>query len=163
MARREQIEEVFEDTQKGKHLIFLLDNEYFGIEIKYVTEIIGVQSITAVPGQSHYVKGIINLRGKIIPVIDVRILFHRKEKAYDDRTCTVVIEIGEVCIGLIVDRVSEVVLMAEGDIVAAPQVSGEKQNRFIKKIGKVGNEVRLLIDCEKLLDENELESLEKLA
>lgn len=108
-----------EDTQSGKYLTFPLGNEVFGIEIKYITEIIGIQTITIVPEVPKYVKGIINLRGKIIPVVDVRLKFNKEEAEYNDRTCIIVIDIKDITIGLIVDCVSEVVDITDENIKKA--------------------------------------------
>ncbi|HPT87709.1 MAG TPA: chemotaxis protein CheW [Bacillota bacterium] len=150
-----------EDTQKGKYLTFVVGNEVYGIEIRYVTEIIGIQAITEVPELPVYIKGIINLRGKIIPVMDVRLRFNKEPKEYNDRTCVVVVDIGEISIGLIVDSVSEVLTIPDEDIVPPPQVN-KVQNRYIKAIGKVGNEVTLLLDCEKLLNDDEVAALSEI-
>lgn len=154
-ALREQLQEEVEDTQSGKFLVFSMGKEFYGLDIKYVTEIIGVQAITEVPGQPHYVMGIINLRGKIIPVVDVRVLFNKDKRDYDERTCTVVVEINEICLGLIVDRVSDVIHLTEENIIPAPNMKEKFQNRFIKRIGRIGEDVRLIIDCEKLLNEEQ--------
>lgn len=148
-----------EDTMKDRYLTFLLGNECYGIEIKYVTEIIGIQAITEVPELPEYVKGIINLRGKIIPVVDVRVRFKKALKEYNDRTCVVVVDISDLSIGLIVDSVAEVLTIPEQDTVDPPQVNKGFNNRYIKKIGKVGSAVKLLLDCEKLLSENELDNI----
>ncbi len=104
----DEIPEEQEDTQKGKYLTFFLDQEAYGIDIRYVTEIIGIQPITAVPEVPAYVRGIINLRGKIIPVLDVRLKFHKETVPYNDRTCIIVVEIQEMPVGLIVDHVADV-------------------------------------------------------
>ncbi len=151
--------EMEEDTQKGRYLTFSLGKESYGIEIQYVTEIIGIQTITEVPELPPYVKGIINLRGKIIPVIDVRLRFKKEPKDYNDRTCIIVIDIMELSIGLIVDNVSEVLNIPDQDIETPPQMNGVNSNLFIKNIGKVGNDVKLLLDCEKLLSDDEVEDL----
>jgi len=151
--------EMEEDTQKGRFLTFSLGKESYGIEIKYVTEIIGIQPITEIPELPEYIKGIINLRGKIIPVMDVRLRFKKEPKEYNDRTCVIVIDIKDISIGLIVDSVSEVLTIPEQDIVEPPQMNKGFNNRYIKRIGKVGNDVKLLLDCEKLLTEDELENL----
>jgi purine-binding chemotaxis protein CheW len=151
-----------EDTQKDRYLTFTIGNECYGIEIKYVTEIIGIQAITEIPELPDYVKGIINLRGKIIPVIDVRTRFKKEIKAYNDRTCVIVVDIKELSIGLIVDSVAEVLTISEQDIVDPPHMNKESNNRYIKKIGKVGNEVKLLLDCEKLLTENDMDDLNEV-
>ncbi len=150
--------ELEEDTQKDRYLTFLIGSECYGIEIRYVTEIIGIQAITAIPELPEYVRGIINLRGKIIPVIDVRTRFKKEAREYNDRTCVIVVDIKEVSIGLIVDSVAEVLTIPEQDIVDPPQVN-RMNNRYIRKIGKVGNAVKLLLDCEKLLSETELEDI----
>lgn len=148
--------DLIEDTQKGKFLTFCMGNEFYGIEIKYVTEIIGLQPITEIPEMPEYIKGIINLRGKIIPVMDVRLRFKKPYREYNDRTCIIVIEIREVSIGLIVDSVSEVISIPDEEIVAPPNVAKEG-NKYIKGIGKVGSEVKLLLDSDKLLNETDLE------
>lgn len=145
-----------EDTQKGKFLTFNMGNEYYGIEIKYVTEIIGLQPITEIPEMPPYIKGIINLRGKIIPVMDVRLRFRKPFREYNDRTCIVVIEIREISIGLIVDSVSEVISIPDEEIVAPPNMTKEGNN-YIKGIGKVGTDVKLLLDSDKLLNETDME------
>ena len=152
-----------EDTQKGKFLTFALGKEEYGIEIKYVTEIVGIQVITEVPELPEYVKGIINLRGKIIPIIDVRLRFKKEEKEYNDRTCTIVIDINHISVGLIVDTVVEVISIAEQDIVDPPQINSGENNKYIKGIGKVGNNVKLLLDSNKLLSDDVAESLSNIA
>jgi len=151
-----------EDTQKDRYLIFSIDKDSYGIEIKYVTEIIGIQSITQVPELPDYIKGIINLRGKIIPVIDVRLRFRKETKEYNDRTCIIVVDINDMSVGLIVDSVSEVVTINEADVSELPQINRESQNRFVKNIGKIGNEVRMLLDCQKLLTDEDYDTLKAL-
>lgn len=148
-----------EDTQKGKILTFALGKEEFGIEIRYVTEIIVMQSVTEVPELPDYVKGIINLRGRIIPVIDVRIRFGKEERDYDDRTCIVVVDIKGISVGLIVDTVVEVLSIPDQDIVPPPKVGNNDHHNYIMGIGKVGNAVKLLLDCDKLLNDDEAENL----
>ena len=160
IVEQESMDQI-EDTQKGKFLTFCMGNEFYGIEIKYVTEIIGLQPITEIPEMPEYIKGIINLRGKIIPVMDVRLRFRKPFREYDDRTCIVVIEIREVSIGLIVDSVSEVISIPDEEIVAPPNVTKEG-NKYIKGIGKVGSDVKLLLDSDKLLNETDLETISDL-
>lgn len=160
MSHREgEILEIEEDTQKGKFLTFSLGKEDYGIEIRYVTEIIGIQAITEIPELPDYVKGIINLRGKIIPVMDVRLRFGKPQREYDDRTCVIVIDIEDISIGLIVDRVSEVLNIAESEIVPPPQLDKDCKQKYIKGIGKVEQDVKLLLDCEKLLNDDEISTL----
>ncbi len=151
-----------EDTQKDKYLIFSIGREVYGIDIKYVIEIIGIEPITEVPELPDYIRGVINLRGKIIPVMDVRLKFKKEEKEYDDRTCIIVVEIDSICIGLIIDTVVEVANIEENNISEPPKTGSNRDNtnKYIKGIGKVQNEVRLLIDCSKLLKEDEIDKLE---
>ena len=147
-----------EDTQKGKFLTFSLGNEFFGLEICYVTEIIGIQPITEVPDLPAYVRGIINLRGKIIPVMDVRLRFKKPFREYNDRTCVIVVDIRDISVGLIVDSVSEVLSIRDEDIVP-PQELKSAQNKYIKGIGKVGSDIKLLLDCDRLLNDEDIEAL----
>ncbi len=148
-----------EDTQRGKYLTFLLGRETYGLEIRYVTEIVGIQTITEIPELPEYIKGIINLRGNIIPVMDVRLRFKKESKEYNDRTSVIVIDIMNTPIGLIVDSVAEVLNIPEEAIVEPPKMNKEVNNRFIKNIGKVGNDVKLLLNCEQLLAEKELDEI----
>lgn len=154
--------ELEEDTQKDKYLTFALGKEEYGIEIKHVTEIVGLQAITEVPELPDYVRGIINLRGKIIPVIDVRLRFKKEPKEYNDRTCTIVIEVKETSVGLIVDTVAEVLSISEENIVPPPNLASSYHHKYIKGIGKVGNNVKLILSCDKLLNDEELESLNNI-
>lgn len=152
-------EEEEEDTQKGKYLTFQIDKEVFGIEISYVTEIIGIQPITLVPEVPNYVKGIINLRGQIIPVVDMRLRFKKEPLAYNDRTCIIVVDYKEIVIGLIVDCVSEVINIGEDNVVPPPTYHAGFHNPYIKGIGKVGKEVKLLLDCDKIISDEDFEML----
>ncbi|MBU3074740.1 chemotaxis protein CheW [Clostridium estertheticum] len=153
----EEIIETAEDTQKGKFLTFYVGRESYGIEIKFVTEIIGIQEITEVPELPNYVKGIINLRGKIIPVVDVRLRFKKEPKEYNDRTCIIVIDIKGISVGLIVDNVSEVINIEDSNIVPPPDIKTGPNNQYIRGIGKVEDEVKLILDCDKLLNDDEIE------
>ena len=162
MSKVEEYDELEEDTQKDKYLTFTLGSDYFGIDILYVTEIIGIQLITPVPDLPDYVKGIINLRGKIIPVMDVRIRFKKEARDYDERTCIIVVDIGDISIGLIVDRVSEVVDIPESNISPPPKINKALPNGYVKAIGKVADEVKLILDCEKLLSEEVIKNLETI-
>ena len=147
-----------EDTQRDRYLIFALSNEIYGIEIRHVTEIIGLQPITGVPELPEYIVGIINLRGKIIPVMDARLRFKKVAKEYNDRTCVIVIDIMDMNMGLIVDSVEEVLTIPETEIVV-PTDNNFLSNKYIKGIGKVGNEVKLILDCIKLLNVDGLDKI----
>lgn len=152
-----------EDTMKGKFLTFSLGKEDYGIEIKHVTEIIGIQTITEVPDLPSYVRGIINLRGRIIPVMDVRLRFNKESREYDDRTCIIIIDVLDFSVGLIVDQVSEVLSIPEDEIVAPPNMDKSSHNRYIKGIGKIDNQVKLILDCEELINSSEMERLSDIA
>lgn len=143
-----------EDTQHGRYLTFTVDREVYGLEILYVTEIIGLQAITKIPELPNYVKGIINLRGKIVPVIDIRMKFGKEPIEYDERTCVIVIEVNGISVGLIVDRVDEVMNIEDDEIADPPSIKTGFENSYIKGIGKAEGKVQLLLDCEKLLKEN---------
>lgn len=153
------IEETLEDTQKGKFLTFAVGKEDYGIEIKNVIEIIGIQEITGVPELPSHIKGIINLRGKIIPVMDVRLKFKKEPMEYNDRTCIIVIEMMNLSIGLIVDNVAEVLAINDENIVPPPDAKTGFHNRYVSGIGKVDNSVKLILDCDKLLSEDEVETI----
>lgn len=156
----EQAVDMEENAQKDKYLTFYLEGEAYGIEIRHVTEIIGIQPITQVPELPGYVRGIINLRGKIIPVMDVRVRFNKKPQNYDERTCIVVVEVNDLSVGLIVDTVSEVMSISEENTVQMPNMGKAHHNRYVKRIGKVNHEVKLLLDCVKLLCDEELDEQE---
>jgi purine-binding chemotaxis protein CheW len=148
-----------EDTQHGRYLTFSLGEDVFGIDIKYVTEIIGMQPITPIPEAPDYIRGIVNLRGKIIPVMDMRLKFGKEQIAYNDRTCIIVIETADITTGLIVDSVAEVLMIGDADIAPPPDTRTGIQNRYISGIGKSGNDVNLLLSCEKLFAEEEPEPI----
>ena len=136
-----------------RYLTFELDGEHYGVNIEYVIEIIGIQDITQLPGTPKYVKGLINLRGKIIPLIDAREKFGKEKAEYNDRTCIVVLDIGEIMVGLVVDVISDVINIHDSDVEEAPNIGKIKANKYIKKIAKIDKKVELLIDCEKLINE----------
>ncbi len=152
MEPNNSLKEKTEDTMQGRYLTFDLGEEVFGLEIRYVTEIIGMQPITKVPELPSFIMGIINLRGKIIPVIDMRIKFRKEPAPYTDRTCIIVIDTQEMVVGLIVDRVAEVIDIKEENIVPPPDQKTGMHNTYIQGIGKVDDQVKLLLDCQALLD-----------
>lgn len=131
---------------KGKHLIFSISDVSYGIEIEYVTEIIGIQPITPVPNTPDYVKGVTNIRGTIVPVVDMRILFALGEKNYDERTCIVLIGGENMHIGIIVDAVEDVLKFAPEDILPPKRSSTGEKSIYIKAIGKIGGKVKQIID-----------------
>ena len=153
-----------EDTQKGRYLTFTVDGNVYGLSIRYVIEIIGIHTATKVPETPDYVIGIINLRGRIIPLIDVRLKFGKEEIPYTERTCIIVIDVDSVAVGLIVDRVNDVLALDDSQI-APPPPGGALgfENRYIEGIGKLEDIVILLLDAEKILRAEEMEMIENIA
>lgn len=148
-----------DDTIADMYLTFDLGDEDYGIGIMYVTEIVGMQNITEVPDMPDFVKGVVNLRGQVIPVVDVRLRFKMPARDYDERTCIIVLSIRDVQIGLVVDTVNEVLTIDDSQISPPPKVATANSARYIKGMGKVGDDVKILLDGEKLLFEEELASL----
>ena len=143
-----------EDTQKDKFLTFKVGTEEYGLEICYVTEIIGIQKITEVPDMPDFVKGVINLRGKVIPVMDVRRRFKLEDREYDEKTCIVVVNVEDSSVGLVVDTVEEVADIPENQIEPPPNVTGGNKQLFIQGLGKMGDQVKIILNADKLLYEN---------
>jgi purine-binding chemotaxis protein CheW len=135
--------------EKKKYLTISIDDEIYGIKIEHVNDINRIQDITEVPHQQSYLMGIINLRGQIIPVIDIRKRFEKEVILYDDRTCIIVINYEGDNVGLIVDRVEEVLAIPE--ILLKQSESGEQKSKFIKGIIKFDNQIITLLDIERIL------------
>ncbi len=148
-----------EDTMLGRYLTFQVANEQYGIPIRHVTEIIGMQSITEVPELPDYVRGVINLRGQVIPVIDVRMRFGIGTREYDDRTCIVVVDLDGTQVGLIVDRVAEVLDIPDDDVAPPPTVHKGEAHRFVSGMGKVGDDVKILLDVGRMLCKDDFEHM----
>jgi len=140
------------DQQSEKFLMFKLGEEEYGIDIKRITAIEELPQITSIPDMPNFVKGVINLRGKVIPAVDLRLRFGIEEKEYDDRTCIVIVSVDDSTIGLIVDIVSEVHEIAEEDIGPPPSfknASGKEQ--YIAGLAKKGDEVKIILDVHKII------------
>ncbi len=164
MVEQETQQEVQKVVQRDKYVTFKSGNEFFGLKIEYVNEIIVYQEITQIPESEEYIKGLINLRGKIIPVIDVRLRFRQEPVEYTDRTCIIIINVKDIVAGLIVEKIAEVVEIAEDDILPPPTLGKEEklQNQYVYGIGKVGEAVKLLLDPEKLLKYDDEMSIPEL-
>ena len=147
----------------GKFLSFFLKDEEYGIEILKVQEIIGMQPITRVPGTSGNIRGVINLRGKIIPVSDLRTRFGMEECDDSSETCTIVVQTAGIEIGVIVDRVSEVIDIPNEEIEDVPTFGGDFGTDLLLGIGNTDGHVRLLIDIDSILTNVESEQLKNLA
>ncbi|MBN1941666.1 MAG: purine-binding chemotaxis protein CheW [Phycisphaerae bacterium] len=142
------------DVRSGKYLTFCLGNEEYGLEILKVREIIGLMPITTVPRTPEYIKGVINLRGKVIPVIDLRLKFCMPEAERTEETCIIVVNLGQVEVGIIVDRVSEVRDIDGKDIDDPPSFGTNVDASFILGMGKSAERVSILLDITKVLGEN---------
>jgi purine-binding chemotaxis protein CheW len=141
--------------REGKYLTFALAQEEFGLEILKVREIIGYIDVTAVPQTPSYVKGVINLRGQVIPVIDLRARFGMQTAEITGQTCIIVVEISQggrtFSTGITVDRVQEVLDIAGADIEDAPQFGSSVDTHFILGMAKIGESVKILLDIDKIL------------
>ena len=149
-----------EDSQKGKFMTFQTGKEFFGISISYVNEIIAMQPIAAIPEVDDYIKGLINLRGKIIPVIDVRVRFKMEPTEYTDGTCSIVIDVKSTKSGLIVERIAEVDTIADDSIVPPPSLGRKEHehNKYVYGLARTGDVVKLLIDPEKLIRQDDIDA-----
>ncbi len=150
------------ETTEGKFLTFALCNEEYGVEILRVREIIGVMDITTVPQTPGYIKGVINLRGKVIPVIDLRLKFIMQEEKYTQETCVIVVEVNSTQIGIIVDSVSEVVDISSREIEEAPPFGQGIDTSFMMGMGKVKEKIIILLNIEMVLSSEELEQIKQI-
>ncbi len=146
----------------GKYLTFLLAGEEYGVEILKIREIIGIMDITRVPQTPDFVRGVINLRGKVIPVIDLRSKFRLALTQYNEQTCIIVVDIG-VLIGVIVDTVQEVHNTPTADIEEPPKLGACVDTTFILGMGKINGSVKILLDIDRVLTSEELVQLEAVA
>ena len=155
MAEREETVSEITTASNTEMLSFNVGDATYAIEIKYIKEIIEVEQITLVPKIPSHIKGVINLRGKVVPVISIRKRFEIEEIPFDSRTCIIVLEFedGEQ-VGIIVDRVQEVVDVKSSDISQTPDSKNVNANRYIKSIVHFENNVILLIDCNKLINDD---------
>jgi len=155
------------DTRMGKYLTFQLGDEEFGIRVLKVREIMGLQQITAVPQTPAHIKGVINLRGKVLPVIDLRLKFGLAAAEYTQRSCIIVTQVqGEsapVLMGIIVDGVSEVLNLAASEIEDTPDFGEEVSGHYLLGMAKVKGKVKILLDIDKVLSNQELHGLHNLA
>ena len=148
------------DSLGGKYLTFTLGNETYGVDILKVREIIGIMDITHVPQTSAFVEGVIHLRGKVIPVVDLRMKFRLEPRRHDQQTCIIVVDVGEL-MGIIVDCVQQVDDIPSEDVEPPPSLGSATDTRLILGMGKVGDDVKMLLDIDRVLTTEELvEALE---
>ncbi len=155
------------EDREGKYLTFTLAEEEYGIGILRIKEIIGMMPITPVPRTPEFVKGVINLRGKVIPVMDLRLRFGMEEIGYTERTCIIVVEIsgdtGTVQTGIVVDSVSEVMNMKGADIEDSPSFGTHLNTDYILGMAKMEGGVKILLDIDQVLSSDEIAQLKKTA
>jgi len=154
------------DTRAGKYLTFQLANEEFGICVLKVREIMGMQEITAVPQTPPHIKGVINLRGKVVPVVDLRLKFGILTSEYTQRTCIIVTQVqgeaGLVLMGIIVDGVSEVLNLAASEIEDTPDFGEEIAGQYLLGMAKVKGKVKILLDIDRVLSTQDVHSLSSI-
>ncbi|MCK9361991.1 MAG: chemotaxis protein CheW [Syntrophales bacterium] len=150
-------------NREGKYLTFTLAEEEYGIGILKVKEIIGIMAITTVPRTPEYMKGVINLRGKVIPVVDLRLKFGMEAMDYTERTCIIVVEITgdgkKILLGILVDSVSEVLNIKGSDIEDTPNFGSQLDTEYILGMAKTGGRVKILLDIDRVLNDSEVASL----
>lgn len=154
------LDETEENTMLGKYLAFSLGEQQYAISIEYVVDIINVQPITRVPFCPDFVKGITNLRGRAIPIVDLRLRFGKEPQEYTDRTCIIVLEERGSSVGTIVDSVTAVLDLDDSQISAPPAFNQSAEAHFIQGVGKSENGVTLILDCKAVLNDNLLEEIE---
>ena len=151
------------DSRAGKYLTFFLASEEYGVEILKVQEIIGRMPITPVPLTSKYIRGVINLRGKIHPIMDLKIKFGMEETQITDETCIIVIKTATMMMGILVDKVSEVVNVVSDDIEDTPSFGADVNPEYLLGVGKTGGRIRLLLDIEKVITATDIINMKKAA
>jgi purine-binding chemotaxis protein CheW len=156
-----------DENKAGKYLTFKLADEDYGISLLKVREIIGMMPITSVPRTPEYVKGVINLRGKVIPVTDLRLCFSMPEIAYTDRTCIIVVEVSglttTVQMGIVVDAVTEVLPVRAEEIEAAPKFGAKVDTHYILGMANMEGAVKILLDIDRVMTAEEIAEVEKAA
>jgi purine-binding chemotaxis protein CheW len=154
-----------ETSREGKYLTFTLADEDYGIGILKIKEIIGMMPITPVPQTPDFMKGVINLRGKVIPVVELRLRFGMDAVSYDEQTCIVVVEIegreGIILMGVVVDGVSEVLNIKQEEIEDAPALGSNLNTEYLLGMAKKEGGVKILLDIDRVLSSEEIETLEK--
>ena len=144
-------------TEIAKALTFIIDDRIYGVDISYVNEIVGVPHITVIPGIPHYIKGVINVRSKVIPIIDVRSRFDLPEKEHDDKTSTIIITYLDIQVGIIVDQVQEVLSVKAENKADIPALERVNNNKFIEYILETNDSIKMILDVKKLIFDDDFE------
>ena len=163
MSSRENIEDSTTLNRLGDHLekylTFIVDSEIYGLEILKVREIVAMMHISRVPLVPNYVKGVINLRGKVIPVIDIRLKFDMEDVDYTEHTTIIIVDIEELSVGFIVDETSEVVKIDKSNLMPPPKFGTGIDTSFLKSMAKTEENITMIVDLEKLFSSDEIKSL----
>ena len=151
-----------EDVEEHQHVTFLIEEETYGVGVEKVKEIIGMTEITHVPNTAYFMEGVINLRGSVVPVVDLRKKFKMKTRKYDNYTVIIIVEVKDRLIGMIVDSVSDVVNIPISSIQATPNFTAKIQTDFIEGIGQIDKNLIIIIDVEMILSEEEIDTIEQV-
>lgn len=147
----------------NKYLLFNLGDEVFGLKLSSIIQIVEMQKITEVPDMPGYIKGVINRRGKVIPLMDLRIRFGMIKREYDDRNCIIIVSVHDIFVGFIVDTVAEVHSISDSDIDPSPVFKDESlAERYVSGLGKIDDEVKILLDVDKIITEKDLSTASSL-
>lgn len=146
--------------EEHQHVTFLIGNETYGVGVEKVKEIIGMTDITHVPNTAYFMEGVINLRGSVVPVVDMRKKFNMQVRAYDSFTVIIIVEVKDRLIGMIVDSVSDVVNIPVSTIQSTPHFTAEIKTDFIKGIGQINDTLIIILDIDLILSEEEIKSIE---
>lgn len=158
----DQLHASHEGSMTNLFLTFRSEDERFGLSIHEVREIISYQKITKVPEQPDFIKGIINLRGNVIPTIDVRNRFGQNQGEYDDHTCIIIVDMAGLNAGLIVDEVLEVLTLSMSDISDLPEIHTDGDGKFISGVGKREKELFMLLECDRLFDAQQMNAFQNV-
>lgn len=160
--RAELMDKERDDAENHRYLTFLIDKETFGIEIVQVCEILEIQPIIDLPETPDFIRGMIKLRDKMIPVIDLRVKFKKRQDEYDDRTCIVVIQTHEITVGLIVDRVLDAITLLPEEIMPPPRYGVDVQSQYIRGVSKNEGQINILLCGERLFRDDEMHSIKNI-
>lgn len=159
MGDTQTIQPVGYETDMNQYLSFTLGEEHYGIEILKVQEIKGYAGITPIPNMPGYLKGIMNLRGTVIPVVDLRAKFSLETREYNKFTVIIVVTVGEKIVGLVVDAVSDVLDIPQGKVLPTPDLGVRVDTRFLSGTATVGEKLIVLLDIERLLTDDDMSAM----
>lgn len=159
MDKKQKDMEQIGNEEKSQYVTFTIEKEIYGVDVLKVHEIIGMTKITHVPNSMGFMKGIINLRGRVVPVVDMRVKFKMDGREYDDMTVILIVEVKGVLVGMIVDTVSDVIDLKVSDVQETPHFSTKIETDYIKGIGNNNEDLVILLDVDRILTTDELEKI----